>query len=91
MAGESLFYCYIVRCANGTFYTGWTTDPERRCKQHNQGTGAKYTRINRPVQLVYTEILPSRSDAMKRERKIKNMKRSQKEKLINNRQSNETS
>ncbi len=87
MPGENKFYCYIVRCVDGTFYTGWTTNPERRCKQHNQGTGAKYTRIHRPVELVYTEILASRSDAMKREEKIKNMKRKQKEKLIFGRQS----
>ena len=48
-------YCYIVECSDGTYYTGWTTDPERRIKQHNKGVGAKYTSTRRPVKLVYLE------------------------------------
>lgn len=75
------FYCYLLECADGTFYTGWTTDPPRRVKRHNAGRGAKYTRARRPVKLVYVEELPSRSEAMKRERKIKTMKRGEKQKL----------
>jgi len=59
-------YCYIVKCADGTFYTGWTTDPERRVTQHNKGIGAKYTSMRRPVKLVYLEPLSNRTDAMKR-------------------------
>lgn len=74
-------YCYILECADGTFYTGWTTDPQRRVKQHNKGVGAKYTSTRRPVKLVYLESQPSRTDAMKRELAIKRMKRAQKEKL----------
>lgn len=75
-------YCYIVECSDGTFYTGWTTDPERRVKQHNKGVGAKYTSVRRPVKLVYLELLSSRTDAMKRELAIKKMKRLQKSKLV---------
>jgi putative endonuclease len=76
------FYCYILECADGTFYTGWTTDPPRREKQHNAGTGAKYTRMRRPVKMVYIEAQPDRVTAMKRERAIKKMAREQKKKLI---------
>ena len=76
------FFCYILECADGTFYTGWTTDPLRREKQHNAGRGAKYTRMRRPVKMVYTEELPDRTSAMKRERAIKAMKRDRKMKLV---------
>jgi putative endonuclease len=76
------FYCYILECADRTFYTGWTTDPSRREKLHNTGRGAKYTRTRRPVKLVYVEQLSSRADAMKRERAIKRMTRERKQKLI---------
>ncbi|MBI2757729.1 MAG: GIY-YIG nuclease family protein [Chloroflexi bacterium] len=75
-------YCYIVECSDGTFYTGWTTDPERRVKTHNAGRGARYTRTRRPVKLVYLEPQPDKVGALKRERAIKTMTRSQKQKLI---------
>ena len=75
------FFCYILECADGTFYTGWTTDPPRREKQHNAGRGAKYTSVRRPVKLIYVEELPSRTAAMKRELAIKALKREQKKKL----------
>lgn len=75
-------YCYILECADGTFYTGWTTDPERRLAQHNRGVGAKYTSLRRPVKLVYVEEHPNRTSAMKRELAIKKMKRTQKSKLV---------
>jgi putative endonuclease len=77
------FYCYILECSDGTFYTGWTTDPHRREKQHNAGRGARYTRTRRPVKMVYIEEQTDRTTAMKRERAIKNMRRAQKQKLIN--------
>lgn len=75
-------YCYILECADGTYYTGWTTDPERRVQQHNKGVGAKYTSTRRPVKLVYLETQPNRTDAMKRELAIKKMKRVQKGRLV---------
>jgi len=75
-------YCYIVQCVDGTYYTGWTTDPDRRVNQHNKGSGAKYTSTRRPVKLVYLESQPNRADAMKRELAIKKMNRAQKSKLV---------
>jgi putative endonuclease len=76
------FYCYILECADGTFYTGWTTDPPRREQQHNAGRGARYTRTRRPVKLVYVEELSDRTGAMKKERAIKAMTRAAKMKLV---------
>jgi putative endonuclease len=76
------YFCYIVECADGSYYTGWTTDPARREKQHNRGVGAKYTRMHRPVKLVYIEEVCDRSTAMKRERTIKTYTREHKRKLI---------
>lgn len=76
-------YCYILECSDGTYYTGWAADPERRLCQHNRGNGARYTRSRRPVRLVYVEAQPDRSSAMRREFKIKQMSRKAKEKLVN--------
>jgi putative endonuclease len=75
-------YVYIVRCDDGTFYTGWTDDLERRTKAHNAGNGGRYTRARRPVTLVYSEEFTSKSDAMKRERAIKKMPRAAKSLLV---------
>ncbi|HEY5901751.1 MAG TPA: GIY-YIG nuclease family protein [Anaerolineales bacterium] len=75
-------YCYIVECVDGSFYTGWTTDPERRVKTHNAGRGAKYTRMRGPVRLVYVEEQPDRLTAMRRERAIKALPRLKKKRLI---------
>ena len=76
------FYCYIVECADGTYYTGWTVNPERRVTVHNKGRGARYTRMRGPVKLVYVEELPDKKSAMKREIAIKKMKREGKMKLM---------
>ena len=76
------YYCYILECADRTYYTGWTTDPERRLKQHNKGVGARYTRARTPVKIIYLEPQPDRSTAMKRERAIKRLSREGKIKLI---------
>ncbi len=76
------FYCYILECADGTFYTGWTTDPTRREKQHNAGTGARYTRTRRPVKIVYVEEQSDKIAALKRELMIKALPREKKKKLI---------
>ncbi len=65
------YYCYMVRCANGAYYTGWTTDPLRRVKQHNAGRGARYTHMHGPVELVYIEEVADHSAALKREVQIK--------------------
>jgi putative endonuclease len=75
-------YCYILECADGTYYTGWTADPERRLNQHNKGIASRYTRTRLPVKMVYLEPLPDRRTAMKRERAIKQMTRARKQKLI---------
>ena len=75
-------FCYIVECADGTYYTGWAIDPEERVKVHNKGRGAKYTKMRLPVKLVYTESQPDRVTAMKRERAIKKMTREGKRKLF---------
>lgn len=75
-------YVYIVMCDDGTYYTGYTTDVERRVAEHNDGTGAKYTRGRRPVDLVHVETYDSQSAAMQREYAIKQLRRSQKEQLI---------
>ncbi len=75
-------FCYIVECADGTYYTGWAVDPERRVATHNKGRGAKYTKMRLPVQLVYVEEQPDLSTALKREIAIKRMTRARKRKLI---------
>jgi len=77
------YYCYILECVDGTYYAGWSTDPERRLKQHNAGQGARYTRSRRPSMLVYTEEHPTRSAAMQREIALKRLTRQQKQTLIN--------
>lgn len=76
-------YCYILECADGTYYTGWTVDPEKRLALHNKGLGARYTRMRAPVKLVYLEELPDRQAAMKREIAIKKLDRGGKIRLIN--------
>ena len=75
-------YVYILRCSDGTFYTGWTTDPERRTEVHNSGKGAKYTRARRPVELIYYEEFDDKIDAQRREWAIKQLTRAEKEELI---------
>lgn len=77
-----LAYVYILRCRDGTYYTGYTTDIERRVKEHNRGTAARYTRGRTPVELVYFEECSSRELAMQREAAIKRLNRRQKESLI---------
>ena len=75
-------YTYMVRCKDGTLYTGWTNNIERRMEAHNSGTGAKYTKSRRPVKLVYCEEFPTKEEAMKREYAIKHMKKKEKEKMV---------
>jgi len=76
------FFCYILKCADGTYYTGWTTDPIRREREHNAGRGSRYTRSRQPVRLVYVEEHPNRISAMRREQEIKSLTRAAKQRLI---------
>ncbi len=73
---------YIIECADKTYYTGITTNIDRRIAQHNAGTGAKYTKGRTPVSLVYTESFKDRSQASKRELEIKSFSKAQKKILI---------
>ena len=79
-----MYYTYILACADGTLYTGWTTDLVRRLAVHNAGKRAKYTRSRRPVVLRYAERFSSREKAMGREREIKALPRRAKLALIHN-------
>ena len=73
---------YILRCADGTLYTGIAPDVEKRVQKHNEGKGAKYTRGRTPVELVYREDHPNRAEASKREYQIKQLSRAEKLELI---------
>ena len=75
-------YVYILRCADDSYYTGYTTDPDRRLAEHNAGEGAKYTRGRTPVEPVFLAAFDSQSTAMAREYEIKQLRRSEKEQLI---------
>ena len=79
------WYVYIVRCADGSFYTGITNDIARRVRAHNRGRGAAYTRGRRPVKLVYREKKRSKGAALSREFAVKRLTRAQKGKLISSR------
>ena len=72
----------MLRCCDGSLYTGWTNDVERRIKAHQTGKGGKYTRSRLPVELVYVEMLEDKSSALKREAAIKKMSASAKGALI---------
>ena len=75
-------FIYIVRCKDGSLYTGYAKDIEQRVAKHNSGQGAKYTKIRRPVELVYQEVFDTKSEAMKREYEIKTFSRQKKLQLI---------
>ena len=77
-------YTYIVKCSDGSLYTGWTNNLEKRIKDHNAGRGAKYTKARRTVVLVYKEELPPKQEAMKREWEIKRLSRKEKLSMIEN-------
>ena len=84
---QDSWFVYVLRCADDSLYTGVTTDIQRRVREHNTlAAGAKYTRVRRPVQLVYTESCIGRSEAQKREAAIKNMSRQEKLDLLKTRQ-----
>ncbi len=71
-------FVYLLRCSDGTIYTGWTFDVAARVAMHQSGRGARYTRSRRPLTLLYTERLKSRAEAMRREAEIKRMPRARK-------------
>ncbi len=76
-----VYYVYILACEDGSFYTGYTKDLERRVEQHRNGHGARYTRMHEPRNLVYVEEFGNRSEAMKREREIKSLGHNEKQQL----------
>lgn len=79
---EKEWYLYILRCKDGSLYTGITVDLEKRLAAHRSGKGAKYTRGRAPLELVYTEKCPDHSTALRRELEIKGLAREEKEKLV---------
>jgi putative endonuclease len=81
--GLRMWYLYILECADGSYYSGITTDPERRLREHNgEGPGAKYTRARRPVKLVYKKKMKDRSSAAREEWRIKQLSRREKDELV---------
>ena len=79
---EKRWCVYILQCADGTFYTGITNDIVHRLRMHSNGTGAKYTRGRGPVKLCYREVVNSQGEALKREYAIKQLRKTEKMKLI---------
>ena len=77
-------YAYMLRCSDGTLYSGYTNNIEKRIEAHNSGKGAKYTRARLPVKLAYYEVFDNKIDAMKREYSLKQLTKEQKEKLCVN-------
>ena len=77
-----MYYIYILKCKDGTYYTGYTNNIEKRVSIHNDKKGAKYTRGRTPVTLVYEESFETKTEALKREYMIKQMSRAEKEALI---------
>ena len=88
-AMEDRWHLYILRCKDGSLYTGITTDVEKRLQQHQAGKGAKYTRGRGPLELVYREESGSHSEALKRELEIKALPREKKLELIRNKEISE--
>lgn len=80
---DKINYTYILKCSDGSYYTGWTNNLEKRIEDHNCGKGAKYTKGRRPVTLAHYETFATKELAMKREYAIKQMSRKEKEELIN--------
>lgn len=84
-------YAYIVECADGTLYSGWTNDLEKRVAAHNAGQGAKYTRSRRPVTLKYYEEFDDKNEALRREAALKKLSRAEKQVLIESGKNRKTS
>ncbi len=82
MKAPAAFYTYLLTCADGTLYCGWTLDPQQRLAAHNAGKGAKYTKTRLPVQLAATWVFESKNEAMRFEYQLKRLPRKQKLALI---------
>ena len=80
---DKIWYLYLLRCGDGSLYTGITTNVQARLEHHRSGKGAKYTRGRGPLEVVYSEECGSHSDALKRELAVKALPREEKQKLIN--------
>jgi putative endonuclease len=78
------YYVYILRCKDGSYYTGHAKNVEKRFEMHKNGRGARYTRVHEPEKVVYIEQFENRSEAMRRERKIKTFNHYKKQELITN-------
>lgn len=83
-------YTYMVECSDGSFYTGWTNNLEKRVAAHNAKRGAKYTKSRTPVSLVYYETHETKQEAMRREYEIKQYTRQEKELLIKNKENKQS-
>lgn len=81
---EKRFYTYLLLTKNNTYYCGYTDDMKKRYRKHLDGTGAKYTKANKPEKIAYLEIFNTKSEAMKEECRIKKLNKSEKEKLVEN-------
>jgi putative endonuclease len=77
-----VWFLYVLECSDGSFYTGISNDLEKRIKEHNSGKGSKYARARLPVQLIYSEKIETKSQALKREIEVKRLTRIQKEQLV---------
>ena len=77
------YYVYILRCKDGSYYTGYAKDVEKRFEMHKKGCGARYTRMHEPEKLVYIEEFENRGKAMRRERRIKTLSHNKKQQIIN--------
>lgn len=79
------YYVYIIMCTDGSFYTGYTKNIDTRVKLHENGKGARYTKMHKPQKVAYVELFDSRARAMQREKEIKNLTHQQKLDLVNSR------
>lgn len=83
MATKNKHYFYVLECSDGSYYGGYTVDPERRLSEHNDGKGAKYTRVRTPVKMIYSEEYEDKRAAMRAEYAFKQLYRKQKEQFLN--------
>ena len=80
---DKKYYTYLILTVDNTLYCGYTDDPEKRFEKHKSGLAAKYTRAHKPLKMVYVKEFDTKSEALKEERRIKKLSRSQKEELVN--------